>query len=265
MAMTKRTAILLGTLFAMVPLAARAELPERKSPLADAPAIRHRVELRSSRFELGAGVTTTIGQDYYHAVLVGGKLSMHLTDWVAISAFGGHNVTPNFKTSFRERLEGTGLPDRKGSDRTPTKAEAFDPMNKIGQAFGAQLELSPFSGKYSLFGKIFASYDFYGFGGLGGINFIADVEACPDGAAMNSCPVTGLKLGANFGLGIHTFLNDFISLNVEFRDILLKNNPAGRDETGDNVADGEDLSWDSNYMVGLNLTLFLPSKAAISD
>ena len=39
-----------------LPGVARAELPERKSPLADAPAVRHRHELRSLRFEIGPGV-----------------------------------------------------------------------------------------------------------------------------------------------------------------------------------------------------------------
>ena len=54
-------------------------------------------------------------------------------------------------------------------------------------------------------------------------------------------------------------------MNLEFRDILLRNNPSGRDETGDRIADDEDLTWDSNYMVGLNFTFFLPPTARISD
>jgi outer membrane beta-barrel protein len=263
MAMTKRTATFLYALVTSMalPLSARAELPERKSPLADAPAVRRRLELRQGRFEIGPGVTTTIGQDFYHAVLVGGKASFHLTDWISISAMGAVNVTKNFKTSFHDRLEGVLMATT--TDRTPTLAEAQGAMNKIGQTFAGQLEVSPFSGKYSLFGKIFANYDFYGFGGIGAINFTADGAACT--MAKNSCPVTGMKIGPNFGIGMHTFLGDTVSLNLEVRDILLRNNPAGRDETGDQVADGEDLSWDSNYMVGLNITLFLPSTAKVSD
>jgi outer membrane beta-barrel protein len=259
--MLKKTTILLA-FFTSLPVTAWAELPERKSPLADAPAIRHRVELRDKRFEIGAGVMSTIAQDFYHAVLVGGKASFHLTDWLAIGGMGGVNVTPNLKTAFLERLEGA-LPEAKGTDRTPTRAEALDPMNKIGQAFALQVELIPFTGKYSLFSKLFANYDFYAFGGPGFINFIADVPPCD--TEGNSCPVTGLKVGANFGVGMHTFINDFLSINVELRDILLPNNPAGRDETGDLVANDDDLKWRSNFMVGVNLTLFLPSTARISD
>jgi outer membrane beta-barrel protein len=271
MVMIKRTAIALSTLTLLAPLAARAELPERKSPLADAPAVRHRAELRSGRFEIGPGVATTIGQDFYHAVMVGGKATFHLADWLAIGGMFMHNVTPNFQTAFREQLDTALAPPGKDKmpDRTPPLKVATSSMNKIAQTFAAQLELSPFSGKYSLFGKIFANYDFYGFGGVGFINFTSDAAApCPAAETRTySCgtAVTGLKPGATFGIGVHTFVNDFVSLNLEARDILLRNNPSGRDESGDMVADSQDLSWDSNYMVGLSITLFLPSTAHISE
>jgi hypothetical protein len=261
--MTKRIvlSLALGALLLAAP-AARAELPERKSPLADAPAVRHRTELRRLRFEIGPGATTTIAQDYYHAVMVGAKASLFLADWLSVGGMFGHNLTKDLKTSFHGRLE-SALQSRSAMDRAPTLEAAQQGMNRIGQVFAAQLELIPFSGKYALFSSIFASYDFYAFGGPGFINFTGDG---PCGTAQNSsCPVTGLKIGANFGVGMRTFFNDFISMNVEARDILLRNNPAGRDETGDRVANGEDLTWDSNYMVSLNFTFFLPPTAKISD
>jgi outer membrane beta-barrel protein len=265
--MTRRLSIVVAaTTLLAVPLAARAELPERKSPLADAPAVRQRSELRGLRFEIGPGVISTVGQDYYHAVMVGGKASFFLADWLAVGGFFGHNLTKTFKTSFHERLEAV-LPatpaERDRTDRAPLRSEAQNGMNAIGWAAGAQLELIPFSGKYSLFGRLFANYDFYAFGGPGFINFVSEGPDCATDA--NSCPVTGMKIGANFGVGVHTYFNQYFSLNLEARDILLRNNPSGRDETGDRIADGEDLTWDSNYMVGLSLTFFLPPTARISD
>jgi outer membrane beta-barrel protein len=262
---TKWNLVLLATtlLAGLVgPRVARAELPERKSPLADAPAVRHRHELRSLRFEIGPGVAATVGQDFYHAIMVGGKASFFISDWLALSGMFGHNLTKDMKTSFHTRLEGA-LMGQPANDRAPSLDEAHRGMNKIGQVFAAQAELIPFSGKYSLFGKIFANYDFYGFGGPGFIKFTSDEGACT--MPGPSCPVTGMKVGANFGVGMHTYINDFISMNLEARDILIRNNPSGRDETGDRVADGEDLTWDSNYMVGLSFTFFLPPTARISE
>ncbi len=242
---------------------ASAQLPERRSPLADAPAVRHRQELRRLRFEIGPGAATTIGQDYYHAIMVGGKANFFLADWLAIGGYAAYNLTPDFKTSFHERLEQVLPTMTRPMDRAPTQQDARAGMNKIGQVFAVQAELVPFSGKYSLFGKIFASYDFYAFGGPGFINFVADRDPCT--TPGNSCPVTGLKIGGNFGLGMRSYFNNFFSMDVEVRDLLLRNNPAGRDETGDRIADDQDLSWDSNYMIGLNLTFFLPPRAPVSE
>ncbi len=171
--MTKRIAFLLflGLLIGL-PAAARAE-EERKSPLADAPAIRKRLELRENRFEIGVGAGSTVGQSFYHAILLGPKLAFHLTDWLAISGNMGFNVSPKFKTAFHDQLT-TTLTGPAPTDRTPTLADAEAGMNHIGQIYALQAELIPFSGKWSLFSKIFMSYDFYGFAGMGAINFAAD-------------------------------------------------------------------------------------------
>jgi outer membrane beta-barrel protein len=241
-----------------VPTAARAQ--ERKSPLADAPAVRRRAELRDKRFEIGVGAGTTVGQDFYHAVLVNGRLGFHLTDWLAIAGWGGFNLSPNLKTAFHEKL--LDVLDDKTSDRSPTRDEAEQGMNKIGEAFAAQLELIPFTGKFGLFSKLFMNYDFYAFGGPGFVDFKADTVC--DSDTQRSCAVTGFKLGANFGLGMHLFANDFFALNFELRDLLVRNNPAGRDTNGDGVANSRDLSWDSNYIMSLNLMFFLPGRATIS-
>jgi outer membrane beta-barrel protein len=261
--MTKGTSFLTALAVAAgvgMPLAARAE-QERKSPLADAPAVRRRVELRDKRFEIGVGGGATMGQDFYHAVMVTGRLGFHLTDWLALAGWGGFNVTPNFKTSFHERLEGA-LQTANGKDRTPSVDEANAGMNKIGEVFALQAELVPFTGKFALFSGLFMNYDFYAFGGPGFVDFKADTTCADD--MQRTCPVTGFKVGANFGLGMHLFANDYFALNFELRDIFVQNNPAGRDQNGDGFANDRDLSWDSNYMLTLNLMFFLPGRATIS-
>ena len=245
-----------------LPSIAQAE-EERKSPLADAPAVRRRAELRAQRFEIGVGAGATMGQDFYHAVMVNGRLAFHLTDWLSVAGWGAFNVTPTFKTSFHEKLMGALPPQMLGDDRAPTQDEATAGMNRIGEAFALQLEIVPFTGKFGLFSKLFMNYDFYAFGGPGFIDFKAD-NPCPTAMPNRSCAVTGFKIGANFGLGMHLFANDFFALNFELRDILVQNNPAGRDETGDFLANDRDLTWDSNFIMSLNLMFFLPGRATIS-
>jgi outer membrane beta-barrel protein len=263
MAMQKRLAFLIAISICASPLVAQAQ---RKSPLADAPAIRKRLELRSTRFEIGAGAATTINQDFYHSVFVDVRIGFHFTDWLSIAAVGGFalaNLDTGFKTSVVSSLD----PDP-NSTRAPTRSAATGSMNKITTMLGAQLEATPFTGKYSLFGKLFAHYDFYAFVGPGVLNYQATdsgVPSCSDAATNNPCAVTGLKVGASFGVGIHSFINNFIALNLELRDILAPNNAAGRDVNGDMHVNNADLSWGSTYIAALNVVFFLPTTADISN
>jgi outer membrane beta-barrel protein len=269
MAMQKRLAILIALLVSAAPLVAQAQ---RKSPLADAPAIRKRLELRSTRLEVGAGAGTTIDQDFYHSVFINAKIGFHLTDWLALSGFGGFAVA-NLDTGFRSQVVGS-LTDTPPVPREPSRQQATASMNKISQMLGAQLEFTPFTGKYSMFGKIFAHYDFYAFVGPGFLNLTANdsnVPACSDtgtdgaGQPIRACSVSGLKFGGNFGVGVHSYINQFLALNFELRDILVQNNAAGRDTNGDGKATNDDIKWGSTFVATLSLVLYLPSTADISN
>lgn len=256
---------LLGGLL-LLPAAAQAQ---RKSPLADAPAVRNRVELRAKRAELGVGMGTSLDQDFYHAVLLNVRAGFHFNDWIGLGGFFALNTTPNFKTGFHEEL-GKVLGDSSvPGDKAPTRSDADKSMNKIGQILALQLEVTPFSGKYSLFGKLPLSYDFYGYAGPGFINLTVDpsVSACQP-AGINetpNCGIAGFKPGFNFGIGMHTFINQWFAINAELRDVLIRNNPAGRDVNGDKNADNLDITWDSNYMLTLGITILLPTSASVTN
>jgi outer membrane beta-barrel protein len=267
---TQRRSAVIASLAAAVlvtalPLVAHAQ---RKSPLEDAPAIRKRLELRETRFEVGAGFGSTVNQDFYHTMMVDLKLGFHFNDWLSLSVMGGFAVA-NLQTGFTDRLMDT-LPaaPNPGVPREPTKDGAKASMSKIKEVVAAQLEFTPFTGKYSLFGKIFAHYDFYIFAGVGGLNIEPTTAAglTPCGSSTGpSCAVSGFKPGGNGGVGLHTFFNQWLALGVELRDIVAQINPSGRDITGDNVANSSDLSWGSTFMVTGNLTVYLPSVAVISQ
>jgi outer membrane beta-barrel protein len=251
-----------------VPLAAQAQ---RRSPLEDAPAIRKRVELRETRFEAGVGFGSTVGQDFYHTMMLDLRLGFHLNDWLSIAAFGGFGVA-NIATGFESNLVGSLPTANPTVPREPTQAVAKDSMEKITAVLGAQLEFTPFTGKYSLFGKVFAHYDFYAFGGVGALDVKptdGSVPACaaPTVSAMppTSCSESGLKPAANFGIGLHSYFNDWLALNIELRDLLARLNPSGRDVNGDGAANSDDQTWTSTYVVTANIMFFLPGRAAISQ
>jgi outer membrane beta-barrel protein len=241
---------------------------QRKSPLEDAPAIRKKVELRDTRFEVGVGFGSTVNQDFYHTMLLNLRLAFHFNDWLSIAGFGSLGVA-NLSTGFQDRIVDTLPAANPSVAREPTQQGAKDSMQKIAGVLGGQAEFAPFTGKYSLFGKLFAHYDFYAFGGGGVIDVKptnASLPACQTTATSgSSCGISGLKPGFTFGVGLHSFFNDWFALNIELRDFLARLDPSGRDVNGDSVADSHDLTWTSTYMVSANLMFFLPGTAAISQ
>jgi outer membrane beta-barrel protein len=272
-----RFALLVVLATVALPLAAQAQ---RRSPLADAPAIRKRFELRQTRFEAGAGAGTTLNQDFYHTVTVNVRLAFHITDWLSLAGFGAFGVS-QIATGFENRLVNSLGDDpnaRSNVLREPLQDEARASLQQISSILGGQLEFTPFTGKYSLFGKLFAAYDFYLFGGPAAINVKTAGDpgrSCdqpaPDSSQMNpnfsrySCGVTGTKIGPTFGVGLHTFFGQAVGLNVEVRDVMAQLNPSGRDTNGDQAADSADLTWTHTYVLTGNLVVYLPFSAKVSQ
>jgi outer membrane beta-barrel protein len=262
--LARRLSLIVALAVTALPLAAQAQ---RKSPLADAPAIRKRYELRKTRFEIGVGGASTINQDFYHTFFVGAKAAFHFTDWLSLAAFGDFAVA-NAATGFQGSVT-DALGDAPPIDREPTPAEAKASMQKITNILGAQLEFTPFTGKYSLFGKLFASYDFYGFAGGAVISVKPTDEslpACQDGKDLSvfSCKVSGMKPGGTLGVGFHSYFTNYFALNVELRDVIAKLNPSGRDVDGVGGANNSDLTWTHTLVVGANLQFFFPTAPGVS-
>ncbi len=122
------------------------------------------------------------------------KAGFHITDWLALSGYAGFAVA-NASTTFQSDLL-NGLSDTPaaeppgfGADQGAKRSSRFQ---KIKGIYALQLELVPFTGKYSLFGKLFAHYDFYIFGGPGliavGPTMLGSAPAAtrPDRAALPS-------------------------------------------------------------------------------
>ena len=198
--------------------------------------------------------------------MVGVRAAFHFNDWLSL-AVNGNFAIANSETGYHDRLVQILPPNIMDPlPRDPTVAAAQGTMQKINSLLGAQLEFTPFTGKYSLFGKIFAHYDFYVLAGGGVIDVKpTDPTVCGPGNTASYCGLTGFKPGGQVGVGLHTFFNQWLALNIELKDFVAKLDPSGRDVNGDGVADANDASWTNTVTATANIMFFLPSTAAISQ
>ncbi len=156
----------------------------------------------------------------------------------------------------------------------------------------ADLVFTPFAGKLGLFSAIFTEYDLYFFGGLGimgwskfypnakstaELNGLSQNAGDPathcqfnDATIENECilhPVVadvGVKLGPSFGGGLHLFITDWVSINLELQDIVTRNNLTGLNATVADVppaVDKRDKNFNHNVTLQLGATFYIPFRA----
>ena len=134
--------------------------PPRRSARARSPTHRPSASASSSRqtrFEFGAGAGSTVNQDFYHTVMINVRLAFHITDWLSLAGFGDFGVA-QIATGFQDKATDS-LNDPTGSNvlREPTPTQAKASLQQISSILGAQLESTPFTGKFGMFGKLFAA------------------------------------------------------------------------------------------------------------
>jgi hypothetical protein len=150
---------------------------------------------------------------------------------------------------------------------------------------------TPFSGKIGLFSAIFTEYDIYVFGGLGlvGYNKHYDDSSTSDrlgldtsdpasptycqqstGEQSSECllhpvsPDEGVKVGGSFGGGLHLFITDWVSINLEIQDIVTGVNLAGLNTTVQDVppvVDKNDRDVFHNVTFQIGPKFYIPFKA----
>ncbi len=274
-------------------LASTEALADRRNPLAGQPTVRHRQELREFRLELTPLMGISYLENFNHAVLGGAKLNYHFKDWFAIGGMfaGGTSVRTGVADEILTTLAPAGMPGTCPSDGVPAKAGspvcglAERAMNKVTWIAGINAEITPMSGKFSLFSRSFFNYDFYFLGGVGFVNRTNDLPAvrntdtpqtCKDeamGTPVRNTPESGGCYGQNqgtligpmLGVGFHMFFTPAVALNVEFRDILVSENSSGRDVNFDGRLTGDDKKLGNKFFWTLGVAFYLPWRPNISD
>lgn len=270
--------------FAPFAPAAQAQEVEVTGPLAGAPAVIGLRVYREMRFQIQLHSTMTLQDEYSRAVMGGGQLMFHPTDWLGIGAWGGFSFL-QIDTTLTDEVKNKGQTNEVNVLSLPN-AEGFpDQIGHIQWVAAPQVAFIPLRGKLGIFEKLFVDTDFYIAGGIAfvGIEERSDV----DNAAFTSCrPSTNVSLAdqttcfsntqsaktsrstiaPTFGVGLSLYMADFVAMTVEWRALPFAWNSSGTDEAGaggdfpDDQIDDKDQLSHFNHMITLGFAFYLPTE-----
>jgi outer membrane beta-barrel protein len=249
--------------------------PAGAEPLSEQPAVRHKYELRSHRFEITPTFEASLAAYFKHTLAGGLKLEYHITDSLSVGGmvFFGTGINTGLMSQIVDSLG----PDEK-ADQTPSQSQALDHVNTIPVHGGLGVTFTPWFGKLGLFGRAFLSYDIYVSGGFGfaqtsnkfsGGDDETMCEHCSDASQQNDPNNdgphnAGFNPGVQFGGGLHVYFSGFAGLDVYIRDYMFTDNPSGLDFNHDKLVTNADRRFLSHLFVGVGVAFFLPPKAKIS-
>ena len=211
--------------------------------LEEGDAIRNRRLLRGGRFELTPAFGITLNDAYQRNLLLGGHLAYHLTDeWgLGVTGFLGVGLQ-------------TPLADEVNSQR-PEKVDGDDAFASLGYLASVDVYYTPIIGKFALFGRNVLNYDFHVLLGMGA----AQITGTSEVEKLSIAPVAGV--------GIRTFVNDFLAINVELRDYIYSsalNAVTEKDADGEEDVDSSS-EISNNFAIIIGIALYLPQQPKLSD
>ena len=201
--------------------------------LEEGDAVRERVMLRGGRFSVAPAFGFTLNDPFQRNLMFGGQLGYHITDSFGLGA-----------TVLAGAALDTGLAEEIKSTRAEKAKGGFSNVSLLGSV---DVEYVPLSGKLALFGRQVMNYDFHVLGGVGG----AKVSGAGDLDSFAIAPV--------LGLGMRTFILQWLDVNVELRDYLYSASVnAVRDTDVENSAVKASSDFSNHFAVTIGVGFSFP-------
>lgn len=213
---------------------------------ASGPIVRRKVLYRSTRFEVSPQAGLTLNDAFRRNYIAGLGLQYHLTNEFGLGVSGGYGLlhsNTDLSNSIEEEL---------------TARQQNERLGRISYAqvqWLADFTLSyvPIFGKFSVFRSLVVPYDFHLNGGLALVNEAG--AAARDGGTIDP-EVEGMRPGGVIGGGVRLFLSDMLSLNIDFKTLLIPRAPIS------SGAANAELKPTGFATVGVGI--FLPGSVKIS-
>jgi outer membrane beta-barrel protein len=163
--------------------------------------------LKKGRLELSPSATFSIKDAFYSKYIFGGVLTYHFTETLGLSLRAGYSLPTVAAAAQICTFDSTGGSAVRGC-RRPTFADLEDKApGKILLTGGLDVQWAPIYGKMSLLSEQFLHFDLYGIAGASAIQYRAPGS-------------TELTAGGNVGVGMRFFVNRWMTVRTEFRDLI---------------------------------------------
>jgi outer membrane beta-barrel protein len=183
--------------------------------------------LKKGRFEFSPSASVSLRDAFFSKYIFGGTLTYHPLETVGVSLRVGYAVNTVAGAAQLCTFD-------TGTDGSSTRGCSSPSMNQLdGRApgqlkllAGADVQWAPIYGKLSLLAEKFISFDLYGVGGVSMVQYRG-----PD-LSENLEVITAknyMTPGGNVGVGARFFLNRWITLRTEVRDLIYVEKSRGSD------------------------------------
>ncbi|NOJ82013.1 outer membrane beta-barrel domain-containing protein [Myxococcus xanthus] len=172
------------------------------------------VFLKKGRFEFSPSATLSLRDAFYSKYIFGGTLTYHPMETLGVSLRVGYAINTVAGAAQKCTFGDGGEGSTRGC--VPPSLDELD-GNAPGQIKllgGADVQWAPIYGKVSLLAEAFVHFDLYGIAGASLVQYRGPGET-PGTVAQNY-----LTPGANLGVGARFFLNRWITLRTELRDLI---------------------------------------------
>jgi outer membrane beta-barrel protein len=246
--------ILLGALLASGPVLANA--------LADAPPVLHQRLLREGRIEMGPRIGVTLNDPYERHILPGLTFNYFFLDWMGVGLDLQYGVSVD--TSLHRQVDASlqekwevlcpiGAPNQAACEE---KAGLVPGRPGIGTSSvevlaTANISIVPVIGKAMIFGQLMR-YDLHLLFGAGVATLRAEGERSHVDDDLSLVPLAGI--------GFRLFFNDWISMNLEARDLLMSYHRV-TDQDGSKL----DAEFTNHFELSWSLGFVLPQVPMITS
>jgi outer membrane beta-barrel protein len=200
--------------------------------------------LKQGRFELSPSASITVRDSFFTKLVFGGSITYHLAESLGLGLRGAYSLPLVAGTA--QICEVNAQNQRVCRAPDPRDLDGRAP-GQITLLAGADLQWAPIYGKISVLAEQFLHFDIYAIAGGAFVQYRGPpLEA-------GGAPASRYSPGLNAGVGMRFFLNRWLTVRGELRDLIYVEY-VGNSDTGTDIT-----SLRNQLIFELGLSLFFPT------